>query len=445
MSKNDIKFRKCYCIESMKNWSGNQKWTPQQILYPETEEEIKAIVFRAAEEKKSLRTIGSGHSFTPLSVTDAILLSLDKYQGVISVDDELQQVTVKAGTKLHALNELLAEEGLALANMGDINVQSIAGAISTGTHGTGIEFGNLSTLITRLKFINGLGEEVVCSENDNREWFKAAQISLGAMGVITEVTLQCVPAYRLELRIGREKIEDVWENLAQTLKTTRNFEFYWFLNTSWTMTKYLNETDEPAEKPGWKDYFQEKLLENYIFKILCDTSVQIPSFSGRLNKIAAATIDDYRKVDHSYRVFSTSRLVRFNEMEYNIPIEAYVDVKKEIVRWVNKNARNVVFPMENRFVKGDDIWLSPAYQRDSAYIAVHMYHKKHYHDFFSGIEEIFKANGGRPHWGKMHTLQADELQERYEEFDRFSQVRREHDPEGIFLSPYLKSILMPVL
>lgn len=425
----------------MKNWSGNQKWSPEIILYPTSEEEIKEIIQKAREDDKQIRTIGSAHSFTPLNVTDSVLLSLDRLQGLVSVDHEQQQVTVRAGTKLYMLNELLAEEGLALENMGDINVQTVAGALSTGTHGTGIGFGNLSTQIVQLRLINGQGEVVVCSESENRDWFKAAQVSLGVLGVITEITLRCVPAYRLELRIGKEKIESNFDNLDEILTSTRNFEFYWFLNTSWTMTKHLNETAEPAEPAKWKDYLQEKLLENHIFKLLCDTSALIPSTSRRLNRIAAATIDDYRKVDHSYNVFSTSRLVRFNEMEYNVPLGAYQEVKKEIMQWVSRNVRNVVFPMENRFVKGDDIWLSPAYQRDSAYIAVHMYHKKSYQEYFSGIEDIFKAYDGRPHWGKIHTLEADELRHRYENFDRFNEVRKEMDPEGVFFSPYLKSIL----
>lgn len=425
----------------MKNWSGNQKWNPENILYPSTEEEIQKIVLRALEDNKQIRTIGSGHSFTPLSVTDSIVMSLDQYQGLVYVDHERKQATVRAGTKLHMVNELLAKEGLALENMGDINIQSLAGALSTGTHGTGIGFGNLSTQIVGMKWINGLGEVVVCSESENKDWLSAARVSLGVLGVITEITLRCVPAYRLELRIGKEKIDSIFENLDEILKTTRNFEFYWFLNTSWTMTKHLNVTDKPAETAGWKDYLQEKLLENHIFKLLCDTSVWIPSTSCRLNRIAAATIDDYRKVDHSFNVFSTSRLVRFNEMEYNVPLEAYQEVKKEIMQWVNRNIRNVVFPMENRFVKGDDIWLSPAYQRDSAYIAVHMYHKKSYQDYFSGIEDIFRAYDGRPHWGKIHTLEANELRDCYDHFDQFNQLRTQMDPEGVFLSPYMKSIL----
>jgi FAD-linked oxidoreductase len=386
--------------------------------------------------------IGTGHSFTPLSNTDDFLISLDKYQGLVHVDKAEKQVTVRAGTKLHYLNELLFKEGLALENMGDVNVQSIAGATATGTHGTGTTFGNMSTQVVGLRFVNGQGEVINCSPDDQPELFKAAQISLGVLGVITEISLQCVPAYRLELVIDKERLDDVLEDYEQSNAEHRNFEYYWFPHSEYVMTKRSNLTTAPVDPNGFKNYIQEVVLENYGFKLVCELSYRFPSKSQWLSRLSADLIDRHVKVSDSYRVFSTPRMVRFNEMEYNIPIEAYTEVKKELVNWVNKHHPDILFPIENRFVKGDEIHLSPAYQRDSAYLAVHVYNKKDYRPYFKAVESIFKAHNGRPHWGKLHTLGAEELHRRYPQLKTFQTFREQHDPQQLFLSPYLQSLLI---
>ena len=423
----------------MKNWSGNVIWEPNKVFYPSTEEEVTAIVKQASQEGKKVRTIGSGHSFTALCKTDDYLISLDQFQGITHIDKDKKQVSVKAGTKIKALNLLLDNEGLALDNLGDIDVQSIAGAISTGTHGTGASFGNLCTQIRALKFINGLGEVVSCSVNENPELFKAAVLSLGALGIITEFTIQCVPAYNLALHIRKKRLEDVLNSHKQHNAENRHFEFYWFPHTPYVLTKELNQSEQ-ADKDTLGDFLQEVVLENYALKALCEISHWVPAASRAISRLAASTVSDYQKSKRSYKVFSTYRIVRFNEMEYNVPVEAYVDVMKAITQWVNKHHHNVMFPIENRFVKGDDIMLSPAYQRDSAYIAIHCYHKKKYKAYFSAVEDIFKAHGGRPHWGKIHTLERAELEKLYPEFDTFSKIRAEQDPHKVFLNPYLKTI-----
>lgn len=409
-------------------------------FYPDSEVAIQAVIQRAATENRKVRIIGTGHSFTPLSKTEDFLISLDKYQGLIHIDQDKQQVTVKAGTKLHLLNELLFKEGLALENMGDINVQSIAGATATGTHGTGTAFGNMSTQIVGLRMVNSSGELVECSPADKPDLFKAAQISLGTLGVITAISLQCVPLYRLQLVINKERLEDVLANYTRHNNENRNYEYFWFPHSEYVMTKKSNLTDGPADPSGLKDYFQEVVLENYSFKLVCELSYRFPSLSQGLSRFSASTISRHVKVSDSHQVFSTPRMVRFNEMEYNVPIDAYADVKKEIVSWVNKHHHDILFPVENRFVKGDEIYLSPAYQRDSAYIAVHVYNKKDYRPYFNALEAILKAHGGRPHWGKLHTLTRDELQECYPKFAVFQQFREEQDPQGIFLSPYFQSL-----
>ncbi|MCB0632257.1 MAG: D-arabinono-1,4-lactone oxidase [Saprospiraceae bacterium] len=426
----------------MQNWSKRFQWQPQQVAYPRSEEEVQQIVRQALETGRHIRMIGSGHSFNPLWVTDEVLISLDEYQGLISVDQEQKTATVKAGTKLHRLGELLFEHGLAMENMGDIDAQSIAGTISTGTHGTGLHFGTISTQVRALRFVNGKGEIVMCSATQNPNLFKAAQVSLGVLGIITEITLQCVPAYRLELRSRKEELSEVLATLPERHRDNRNFEFYWFPYTELAWTKTANIARDQPDKVNVVNYLTEYFLENYAFKVLCEGARMVPALNKSVARISAASIPDVRKVFHSHKVYATQRLVRFNEMEYNIPLEAHESVFREIIRTVNKNNFNVHFPIENRVVKGDDAWLSPAYERDSAYIACHVYHKKDWKPYFDALETIFLAHAGRPHWGKMHTLKAGQLAERYPMFEQFLQHRAEQDPEGVFLNDYLRKCLI---
>jgi FAD-linked oxidoreductase len=328
-----------------------------------------------------------------------------------------------------------------MENMGDIDAQSIAGTISTGTHGTGLAFGTISTQVRGIRFINGRGEIVECSPTERPELFRAAQLSLGSLGVITEITLQCVPAYRLELRSRKEELEAVLNSWPERHRDNRNFEFYWFPYTQQAWTKTANLADDQPDKVGMANYLTEYFLENYVFKLFCEAAARFPALNRSVARVSANAIPTVRKVYHSHKVYATQRLVRFNEMEYNVPLEAHETVFREIVRTINKRNFRIHFPIENRVVKGDDILLSPAYGRDSAYIACHVYHKKEWEPFFREMEAIFLAHGGRPHWGKIHFLRAEQLTERYPQFENFRRIRSEHDPEGIFLNAYLREVL----
>ena len=426
----------------MKNWSGKIEWHPNLIAYPSSEEEIQQIVQRAAERGQSIRIIGSGHSFNPLWVTEEVLISLDHYQGILAVDGENLQATVKAGTKLFTLGDLLFEQGMAMENLGDIDRQSIAGTISTGTHGTGLAFGTVSTQVKAIRFVNGKGEIVNCSETEHEDLFKAAQVSLGALGIITQITLQCVPAYKLELLNKKESLTEVINTFPERIAKHRNFEFYWFPKTETAWTKTSNIANGQPDRVGVLNYLTEYFLENYIFKLLCEMAHTFPSQNERVSRISAASIPNVRKLYHSHKVYATQRLVRFNEMEYNIPLEAHGEVLREVIKTVNQRKFNVHFPVENRVVKGDDAYLSPAYGRDSAYIACHVYSKKDHRPFFKAMEEIFLSHGGRPHWGKIHTLRAEELAWRYPAFEQFRKHRAEQDPQQLFLNSYLKTLLI---
>lgn len=425
----------------MKNWSGSVQWNPQQIEKPDSEEAIQQIVRKAAERGQKIRVIGTGHSFTRLCQTEDILISLDNYQGLNAIDKVSGLVSVKAGTKLGYLGDLLYEQGLAMENLGDIDVQSIAGTISTGTHGTGTAFGTISTQVKGLKFVNGKGELIICSETENRDLFKAAQVSLGVLGIITEVSLQCVPAYKLELWNRMETMAEVLGNIHQKNSENRNFEFYCFPHSEKVWTKSSNIANSQADKDGLINTLTEYVLENYAFKVLCEFARFFPSQNKTVSKISVGSIPNLRKVKHSHKVYATKRLVRFNEMEYNIPLEAHEEVLKEVMKIASSGKYPVHFPIENRFVKRDDIYLSPASGRDSAYIACHMYNKKDCRPYFLALEEVFRAHEGRPHWGKMNTFDRSDIERSYPQFDRFLKHRRDQDPEGIFLNEYLGSLM----
>ena len=424
-----------------RNWARNVEWNPKDVFAPGSTKEIQDIVIQALNRKKNIRVIGTGHSFTPICATDDVMVTLDRYQGLIAVDKDNCQAIVKAGTKLNTLGELLFEQGMAMENLGDIDVQSIAGTISTGTHGTGKKLGTISTQVIALSFINGRGELIHCSEENNQELFKCVQVSLGTFGIITEVTLQCVPRYKLKIQNRKEPISEVLSTYHQRNTENRNFEYYWipYTDTAWTKTSNIVESDEP-DKVSMMNYWSEYVLENYVFKGLCELATVFPSQTELISKITAASISDVSKVHNSHRIYATQRLVRFKEMEYNVPIEAYDDVIKDIMKVVNSKKYNVHFPIENRVVQADDILMSPAYKRDAAYIACHIYYKKDHRPYFKALEEVFRAYGGRPHWGKMNTLTTNEVATLYPAFSIFLQHRSDQDPDGVFVSPYIKTL-----
>lgn len=427
-------------MTTWQNWSGSVTCEPAAIQYPTTEEEIVALVRSARDSGKHLRVVGSGHSFTPLVSTNQTIMCLDHYTGLVSVDAENRLVTVRAGTKIKELGELLHEHGLAQENLGDIDVQSIAGAISTGTHGTGIRFGSISTQVAALRLISGTGEVIDCSETHNREIFKAAQVSLGALGVISTVTLRCAPAYKLHYVWRKGTLEDCLNNLERYKSENRNFEFYWIPYTDAVLLKCMNETDAPARAKNRFRQFNEIVLENGVFWLLCEICRWFPSQSPRIAKLIASLISNGEDVNYSHRIFATPRLVRFQEMEYNLPTEHFAAALREIDAGIRRERIQVHFPLECRFVRADDITLSPASGRDSAYIAVHMYKGMAYRAYFDLVESVFKRYEGRPHWGKMHTRRADDLRLLYADWERFTALRAQLDPDGVLLNDHLRQL-----
>ncbi len=420
------------------NWAGTAECHPRSFIYPSSEEEIQALVKNAVKEGRGIRIAGNGHSFTKLVETSDLLLSLDKWSGLREVDGSI--VEVRSGTNIKVLGEELFKAGLAQENLGDIDVQSIAGAVSTGTHGTGVELGNLATQVTEITFVNGSGELINCSEEKDRDVFKAAQISLGALGIITRMKLRCVPKYKLELKNIKGDFNDCLKNVDKHNKENRNFEFYYFPYTDVVQMKFSNLTDATPKDGGIGSYLNDIILENGAFKVLSEFSRMVPSQSRNVSKLAGKFVGESQRCNWSHRVFATARLVRFTEMEYNIPAESFQECIREIRKKIDDTQYDLHFPIENRFVKGDDIWLSPAYGRDSAYIAIHMYKGMPYEKYFTDMENIFKKYNGRPHWGKMHFQKAGDLAKRYPKWNDFHRIRKAMDPKGVFMNDYLKSI-----
>jgi len=395
------------------------------------------MVEEFGRDGRHVRVVGSGHSFTPLVQTDDILMSLDNLQGVEEIDAEHGRVTVLGGTKLKHLGDVLFAYGLAQENLGDINVQSIAGAISTGTHGTGVRFGSLATQVEGLTLVTASGELLECSPEHNPDIFKAAQVSLGTLGVIAKVTLRVVPAKRLHYTGQRKKLAECLTHLEQYKQENSHFEFFWFPYTEWVQAKFLNETAEPPSKNTFWGTFNKIVLENWVYWLLSECNRLAPGLSKTVCNISASSIASIDEINYSHLLYATPRMVRFQEMEYNIPAEHTRTVINEISECINREQFQVHFPLECRFVHADNIWLSPAYQRDSAYIAVHMYRGMPYQSYFEHIEEIFRRYNGRPHWGKMHTRTAAELAALYPHWHDFRRIRAALDPQGIFLNAYL--------
>ena len=429
-----------------KNWARNVSCRPKSILFPNNEEEIVQIVEECSQNNQNIRLFGAGHSFTELVKNDDIILSLANYHGIVadSLDTQNNELTVFAGTTLKELGYLLNLQGLAMENLGDIDKQSIAGAISTGTHGTGIGLQSIANQITELELITGTGKILRISEKTDKNIFKAAQVSLGAIGIISKVRLHLLPAYNLEVEKKKDKLTSCLENIDNFRTNNRHFEFFWFPYTNTIQRKIMNISDKKVKNKPVRRYFNDVLLENVGLGMLAYPCRLIPTtfMCKSMNKIGSTLISSTKDINSSYKAIITPRWVKFIEMEYAVPMNEGVEVFQEIKTWIEKNNIRVEFPVEFRYVKQDDIYLSPFYQRDSAVIAVHMLKGMPWKKYFEGCETIFRKHNGRPHWGKRHTLKAHEFAILYPKWQDFQGIRKKLDPEGIFLTPYLKELFI---
>ncbi|MDT0269090.1 D-arabinono-1,4-lactone oxidase [Streptomyces sp. DSM 44915] len=430
-----------------RNWSGTVTARPARVVAPATVEELSAVVRAAGADGLRVKAVGSGHSFTGVAATDGVLLRMAALDAPVQIDAGSGLVTVEAGMPLHRLNAVLAAHGLAMTNLGDIDRQTVSGAISTGTHGTGARSGGLAAQVRGLELVCADGSRLRCSAAEEPEVFAAARVGLGALGVLTSVTLQCEPAFHLRAQEGPMGLTEVLGELPRLLAENEHVEFYWFPHTDRTLTKRNNRlpAGEPPRPPRRaRAWFDDEFLSNTLYEGVNRLATAVPRAIPRLNALSSRALAARTYSHDSYRVFTSPRRVVFREMEYAVPREAVAEVLLAIRRWVADSGERVAFPVEVRFAPADDVWLSTAYRRESAYVAVHQYHRLPYERYFRAVAEIADAVGGRPHWGKLHWLDAAALRERYPRFADFLAVRERLDPDGVFANPYLDRVLGPV-
>jgi L-gulono-1,4-lactone dehydrogenase len=432
-----------------RNWAGTAAATPARWAQPRSEAEIAVAVKEAAAAGLQVRALGSGHSFTPAAATDGLALDLSLWTGITAADPQTGLVTVRSGTTLRALNAVLDEFGLAMANLGDIDAQTIAGALSTGTHGTGARLGGLATQVEALDLVLADGSLVTCSASARPELFAAARVGLGALGVVTAVTLRCVPSFTLTADERPMPVEQVIEQFDTLAGANDHFEFYWFPYGRKALVKRNNRlpaegrSPAPAPMPGWRRVWEFEVVENAAFGTLCRLGRAVPRLIPALGRLSSAALSARTYGDASHRVFVTPRRVRFVESEYAVPRESLAGVLAELRRAVPRLAEPVMFPVEVRVAAADDIWLSTAYGRDTAYIAIHQYAGLPYRAYFDLFESVVAQVAGRPHWGKLHSLDAGRLSPLYPRFGDFLGVRAQVDPENRFGNPYLSRVLGP--
>ncbi|MGW6835978.1 D-arabinono-1,4-lactone oxidase [Streptomyces sp. NPDC054949] len=425
-----------------RNWAGNVSATPARVVTPTSVGELQEAVRRAAEDGLRVKAVGTGHSFTAAAATDGVLIRPQSLAGIRSVDRAAGTVTVAAGTVLKDLNQALAREGLSLTNMGDIMEQTVSGATSTGTHGTGRDSASLSAQIRGLELVTADGRLLACSEKENPEVFAAARLGIGALGILTSVTLAVEPIFFLTAREEPMSFDRVTAEFDEHFAENEHFEFYWFPHTGNCNTKRNNRSQGPAAPPGAVSaWVEDELLSNGLFQAVNSLGRAVPATVPGIARIASRALSARTYTDIPYKVFTSPRRVRFVEMEYALPRERVVEALRELKAMVDGSDLRVSFPVEVRTAPADDVTLSTASGRETAYVAVHMYKGTPYQAYFTAAERIFTAHGGRPHWGKVHTRDAEYLAGVYPRFAEFTGLRDRLDPDRLFGNDYLRRVL----
>ncbi|MDX2523156.1 D-arabinono-1,4-lactone oxidase [Streptomyces europaeiscabiei] len=425
-----------------RNWAGNVTARPVREVTPATVEELAAAVRQAAEDDLRVKAVGTGHSFTAAAATDGVLIRPQLLTGIRKIDREAMTVTVAAGTPLKRLNMALAREGLSLTNMGDIMEQTVSGATSTGTHGTGRDSASIAAQIRGLELVTADGSILTCSATENPDVFAAARVGIGALGIVTAITFAVEPIFLLTAREEPMPFEKVLAEFDELHAENEHFEFYWFPHTGSTNTKRNNRSAGPEKPvPQLNSWFEDEFLSNGVFQVANWVGQAVPATIPTIAQISSRALSARTYTDIPYKVFTSPRRVRFVEMEFAVPREALVDTLRELKAMVDRSKLRVSFPVEVRTAPADDITLSTASGRESAYVAVHMFKGTPYQAYFTAAERIFAAHEGRPHWGKVHTRDTDYFAKVYPRFGEFTALRDRLDPERRFQNDYLRRVL----
>jgi L-gulonolactone oxidase len=425
-----------------RNWAGNQSATAALVARPGSPDEVADAIHAAAARGLRVKPVGSGHSFTSAAATSGLRLHLDRLAGVLSVDRVGRRITVQAGMSLRALNRALAGHGLALPNLGDIDAQTVAGAIATGTHGTGGGYGCLATFVESLELVTAAGERLHCDARTRPEIFAAALVGIGALGVVTEVTLRCEEAFVLRADERPTPLAETLASFGEDVAANEHVEFYWLPYTERTLVKRNNRVDlDSTPLSRLKAWWENDFLQNVAFGAVCRLGRARPALVPRLARTTASMFSPVTYTNRSDRIFTTPRRVHFIEMEYGLPRAALPEAFAALRRIVDALPFPVLMPVEVRVSAADDIWLSHGYGRDSVYIAIHQYVGMPYEPYFRAFEDVCTGLAGRPHWGKLHWRDAESLRPAYPMFDDFLAVREKLDPARVFANPYTERVL----
>ena len=411
------------------NWSGSVA-ASGQVVRPQSEDELAALV----RSSNKLRVTGAGHSFMPLCESDELIVSLDDMAGDIRVAADRRTALIPAGWSIRRLTAALWEEGLALANQGDVNPQSLAGAMATGTHGTGVDLGSLATFARGFRLVGADGEVHWCDADTNADLYQAQRLSLGLFGVATEIEVAVAPAFHLAERIEKRRWAEIRECYDDLAQQHRHIEFWFFPHSDQVILKTLDPCDPCDPPPSTTD------MEEATFRRILDISARLPFLTPFLQRLMMKSGISGRRRGPAHSIFPSDRTLRFEEMEYEMPRSAGLDTLEEVVSWIRKKRLPVTFPFEYRTVAADDIWMSPMNAGPVAAISMHQYAKMPWAALFAVAEAIFRGAGGRPHWAKRHTLSRADVAALYPMAGRYTAVRRAADPTGKFLNPHLETL-----
>jgi FAD-linked oxidoreductase len=427
------------------NWSGLAHATPERLLSPTSTDDVVAAVRQARERGSTVKMAGAGHSFTDIAAPGPTQLLPGRLTGIVAVDRDAMTVTVRSGTRLKDLNTDLERLGLSLHNMGDIAEQTLAGATSTGTHGTGGVAAGLAAQVVGLELVTGTGEVVTATADENPDVLEVARVGLGALGIVTTLTFAVEPLFVLEAHEEPMTWDRALATHDEMVATSHHVDMYWFPHTDKTMVKQNVRTDlapgeqsPPGRLAGW---WEDDFLSNTVFGAVNRVANRVPALVPRINRVSGSALSERTYSDIAHRVFVTPRRVVFREMEYAVPREAGLDVLRECRRIIDRSDWRIAFPVEVRTAPADDIPLSTAHGRDSFYIAFHTHRDADHTAYFAGVEPVLREAGGRPHWGKLHTRTAADLAAAYDRFDDFLAMRERLDPDRVFANDYLRRVL----
>jgi L-gulono-1,4-lactone dehydrogenase len=432
-------------VTEWKNWAGLESARPQRVEDPADTAAVVAAVERARTERSTVKMVGTGHSFTAISAPEATMLRPTHLRGIVSVDREAMTATALAGTQLKVLNAELAALGLSLHNMGDIAEQTLAGATSTGTHGTGGIWASLSAQIAGLELVTGTGEVVRASADENPEILEFGRIGLGALGVLTTITFRVEPLFVLEATETPMGWDEALDGFDQRVAEHHHVDTYWFPHTDRMMSKTNDRlavgVDEAEPLSRWRGWLDDEFLSNTLFGALNHVTNRFPGTIRQFNQVSSRLLSARTYSDVAHKVFISPRTVVFREMEYAVPREAGIAALREARAAIDASSLNITFPVEIRVTPADDIPMSTSTGRESMYLAFHTHRDADHLEYFALLEPIMRAHDGRPHWGKVHTRTAADLAPAYPRFEEFLALRDKLDPDRVFANAYLRRVL----